>query len=206
MLLASLLVVVLVAGAFWIKHERRADEWRHGGDDVTVQARIEATDAARFGDALATAGGDRNDAIVDAEQGFVIRVRWTGSPAVDGSYQFVLLDNRVSPSQMIRAASASVGGKGFGANWAGAYEELHRHYAWLAGTAAKQLPDGSYTEDTNALGVPAQNQGAATLAYWITKPTMPTTNPAHDLKLAMFFVDSDGEVRWARDIPMEPLG
>lgn len=201
--LAALLVLVLIAAFVWFRHDRRADEWRHGGDDVTVQAKIQATDAAGFGDAFAAAGGERDGAVVDAEQGFAVKVTWTGTPNADGYYQFVLLDDRVSPAQMIRAASASADGKGVGPNWAGAYEQLHRHYAWLAGTASKQLPDGSSSDDTNALGVPAKRQGSAALAYWFDKPSIPTADPTRDLKLAMFYVDSDGAVRWARDIPLQ---
>jgi hypothetical protein len=204
-LLAAVLVLVLVAAFFWVRHERRNDEWRHGGDDVTVQAQIQATDAAGFGDALAAAGGDRDGAVVDAEQGLVVRVTWTGTPGADGYYQFVLLDNRVSPAHLVRAASASAGGKGFGPNWAGAYDELHKHYSWLAGTASKQRPDGSFSDDTDALGVPAKHHGSAALAYWFGKPSIPTTDPPHDLRLAMFYVDADGEVRWAREIPLKPL-
>jgi len=203
-MLVVALVAAVVLAVVWIDHRGRENEWRHGGDAVTVHSQIQGTDAAGFGDALAAAGGDRDAAVVGAQQGFVLKVTWSGTPKSGGYYQFVLLDGRVSPARPVRAATGWSDGRAVGPNWAGAYESLHEHYSWLARTASQKQPDGSFAGDIDALGVPAKPRGSATLAYWIDKDAVPSTDPAGDLRLAMFFVDSDGEVRWAREIPLQP--
>ena len=200
------LIVALVVGFTWASHQRRDDEWSHGGDKVKVGARIEVTDAAGFGDALDAAGGTRNGAIVGVQQGFVVNVTWTGPREAGGYYQFVLLDDRVAPARPVRPGSGSAGGERVTLGWDGRYEVLHQRYPWLAATAARQLPDGSSTDSTEALGVPAKDRGSATLAFYDLEDANPVTDPAHDLELAMFLVDSGGEVRWARKIPLAAAG
>ncbi|MFL6174539.1 MAG: hypothetical protein ACJ716_16745 [Marmoricola sp.] len=204
-LLVGVLLLALVAAALLFKHQRREHEWSHGGDAVEVQAQILATSGAGFGDALEEAGGDRDGAIVDAQQGFVIKVRWNGSPASGGSYQFVLLDHRVSPARPIRAATGAAPGRGVTLGWDGRYEALSQHYSWLAGTAERRLSDGSYADTAESVGVPARKRGTAMVAFYNVKNANAVTDPARDLKLAMFFVDSDGAVRWARAIPLGAL-
>jgi hypothetical protein len=204
LVIGGLVLVVMTWAAVALRHHQRDDEWRHGGDQVKVHAAITATDSAGFGAALEAAGGSSDDAIFDALQGFVVTADWAGTPKSGGTYQFVLLDARVAPAQPVRASAAWADGEGTGPNGAGAYDELHEHYSWLAGMAQTRLPDGSYTGDTDALGVPAKSTGSATLAYWFDNDANPTTDPARDFRLAMFFVDSDGEVRWARKIPLAP--
>ncbi|MFL6106731.1 MAG: hypothetical protein ACJ72L_07190 [Marmoricola sp.] len=198
-------LVLALLTAVLVRHERRDHEWRHGGDKVTVEAGIRVTDAAGFGEALAAAGGTRSAAIVDAQQGFVIKVRWNGGPASGGSYQFVLLDHRVSPARPIRAATGAAPGRGITLGWDGRYEALSQHYAWLAGTEERRLSDGSYADTAEAVGVPARKRGRAMVAFYNVKNANAVTDPARDLELAMFFVDSDGEVRWARAIPLGAL-
>ena len=41
-----------------------------------------------------------------------------------------------------------------------------------------------------------------TYAFLLLRRQLPTARPARDLVLAMAFVDADGEVRWARKVPL----
>jgi hypothetical protein len=197
-LVAALLVVVI---AVWVRDDRRDQEWLHGGDQVSVRARIDSANAAGLGDVLAAAGVPREPGPVGARQIFVLQVAWTGSVEAGGRYQFILLDDRVTPSRPVRGYGSWGQGKGTGPNWAGAYEALAEHYSWLAGTASRQTASG-WTNDSEALDLSATPTGEGTLAYWLDEHDLPTTRPARDLALAMVLVDADGEVRWAKRVPL----
>jgi hypothetical protein len=55
-LAVAIVLALVVAVLLWVRDHRRDQEWEHGGDDVDVRARIEATSPAGFGDALVAAG------------------------------------------------------------------------------------------------------------------------------------------------------
>ena len=105
---------------------------------------------------------------------------------------------RSSPS-----SSAAWGSEGAqGPNWAGAYGALSDHYPWLAGTRSRRTPDGSYSDVADALGAPATQTGNATLSFGLTVTELPTRSPEDDLTLGIFFVNPDGEVRWAKPVQL----
>jgi hypothetical protein len=78
---------------------------------------------------------------------------------------------------------------------------LGEHYGWLAGTRSVRTRAG-FTDRAEALGVPATGQGDATLAYYLDRSEQLAATSAGRLTLAMVFVDQDGEVRWARRVPL----
>lgn len=205
-IIGALVLFVGIWVVLGIRHHHRTNEWAHGGDPVKIQGSITATDAAGFGPALAAAGGSADGAIIDAQQGFVVTVHWSGTPSSGGYYQFILLDTGVSPARAVRASTGWEDGKAVGPNWAGAYEVLPHHYAWATGLAENVLADGLVTDEARALGVPARRTGSATLGFWTDKNAASSTDPVHEFVLAMVFVDSDGEVRWARRIPLTAAG
>lgn len=197
-------VLVLAAGTLtlWLRHHDRDQEWAHGGDRVSAHAQIEATGVAQFGDALAAAGVPREPGMSQARQMFVVRVSWSGTPAGGGDYQFILLDDRLQPAKPIHAYGVWGQGMATGPNWASAYDTLAERYPWLARTASQGNASEGWTNDTEALGLPATPTGEGTLAFWLGKGELPTTQPDRHLVLAMAFVDADGEVRWARKVPL----
>jgi hypothetical protein len=133
----------------------------------------------------------------------VAKVSWSGTPQRDGRYEFILLDNRVTPPKPIRAYAVWAQGDARGPGWAGAYEPLSDHYPWLERTASLHTAQG-WTNDTEALGVSATTTGDGTLAYWLDKDDLATARPDRDLVLGMVFVDFDGDVRWATKVPLLP--
>ena len=195
-------VGLLVIGVLAVLRDHRRDqEWQHGGDPVTAQARVIATAPSGFGDALVAVGETPEPGVSSAEQMYVVHVSWEGSPDSDGSYQFILLDGRLSPPKPIAGYGAWSDGSDEGANWSGAYEVLPDHYSWLAGTASRHTADG-WTNDSDALGVSAGRSGQANLAFMLGRDDLPTAQPAEDLLLAMVFVADDGDVRWAKQVEL----
>jgi hypothetical protein len=134
----------------------------------------------------------------------VVRVEWSGSPDERGMYQFILLDDRVSPAQPVGGYSATWPGGSTGPNWAGSYQALATHYPWLEGTADRISARG-WSIEHDALGLSATAQGEAVLSYGLDRGTLPTSSPEQDLALAVVYVASDGEVRWAKRVPLDPL-
>ncbi|GGO75393.1 hypothetical protein GCM10012276_25720 [Nocardioides deserti] len=199
---AAVLVVTLVV-VVWVRDHRRDEEWAHGGDDVQVGAQVAAARGRAFADAVEAAGGPRRPAL-PGPQGVAVRVEWSGSPDPDGWYEFILLDGRLEPARPVPADSAWAPGEETGANWSGAYDALAEHYPWLALTADRRVP-GGWTSDADALGLRARTIGAGTLVYRLPRAALPTSAPERDLRLAMVHVDADGEVRWAKEVPLEPL-
>ncbi|MDI6909036.1 hypothetical protein [Nocardioides sp.] len=201
--LAALVVVALVVGAAaWTRDRERDDEWAHGGDGVTVSAQIEATTSAGYPDSLAAAGVPAEPADSRARQSFVLQVSWTGTPDPDGSYVFVLLDQRLSPPKPLVAIASWDADGASAPSWAGSYGAVAEHYPWLARTAARHHPDGSYTETTEGLLLSATEEGEGVLAFFLPRPELATDQPEDDLLLAMVRTDDDGEVRWARKVPL----
>ncbi|MDN4161670.1 hypothetical protein [Nocardioides abyssi] len=199
----ALVVVAALVAVVWVRDHRRDQEWAHGGDDVQVGAQVAAARGRAFADAVEAAGGPRRPAL-PGPKGVAVRVEWSGSPDTDGWYEFVLLDGRVEPARPVPADSAWAPGEETGADWSGAYHALSEHYPWLSGTAERRVA-GGWTSDHQALGLRARTEGTGTLVYRLPRAAPPTSAPERDLRLAMVHVDADGEVRWAKEVPLEPL-
>jgi hypothetical protein len=203
-LILVLVGVLLIAGVSvtWLFRRDREQEWRSGGTAVDVEAGIRAAAPATYGDTLSELGLARETARSRASQMVVARVRWSGTPDPGGSYAFILLDDRVVPARPVGGYEA-VGPEGAtGPHWDGRYEVLPDHYPWLVGIT--DGPDGS-TDGPDALGLSAVPDGEATLSYWLGPNTRPTSSPHRDFLLAVVYVADGGEVRWAKQVPLEPL-
>jgi hypothetical protein len=171
---------------------------------VDVRARIEATSPTGFGDALVAAGVAGEPGLTTAGQMVVVQVSWDSTPAPDGTFAFILLDDRLDPPLPLRGYGGWGPGGPTGTHRAGSYDVLSEHCPWLARTAPTHTSSG-WTDTTDAVGLSAVAAGDGTLAYWLARDDLPTTHPERDLLLAMVFVD-DGEVRWARKVPLTDLG
>lgn len=198
------MVVVAVAAAVVLLRDRqRDDEWAHGGDDIDITAQIQATTPRDYPDALEAAGVRREPAYPRVNQMYVVKVSWSGAPTGGGD-AFVLLDGRLSPPKPL-GASGSWGGPGSGgggSHWSSSYEALSEHYPWLAGTASVRNADGSYSMDYQALSLTPGAKGGGVLSFYLPKSGIATAHPDQDLVLAMVHMDDDGEVRWARKVPL----
>ncbi|NHC25473.1 hypothetical protein G6553_20135 [Nocardioides sp. IC4_145] len=198
---AAVVVAALVV-VLWVRDHRREEEWTHG-DDVQVGAQVAAARGRVFADAVEAAGGPRRPTL-PGPQSVAVRVEWSGSPDPGGWYEFILLDGRLEPARPVPADSAWAPGEETGADWSGAYDALAEHYPWLSGTAERRVA-GGWTSDHQALGLRARTDGTGTLVYRLPRAALPTSAPERDLRLAMVHVDADGEVRWAKEVPLERL-
>ena len=205
-LLLVVLGLVAVGAVTWVQRSQRADERQHGGDVVTVHASVTTPSAQRFPTVLAQLGGPAGEVAPRGAQPVVARVSWDGTPSAGGTYAFVLLDGRAAPPAPLRGYGAwwrndPAGAQGTGPHGDGRYDVLGEHYGWLAGTRPVRTGAG-WTDRAEALGVPATEHGEATLAYYLGAADLPAGSPADQVELALVFVDVDGEVRWARRVPL----
>ncbi|MEV8503320.1 hypothetical protein AB0368_00655 [Actinoplanes sp. NPDC051475] len=182
---------VLVAGAMF-SHVRRDREWAHGGDQVTFDAEVAITTAEDFDREVVRLGAPPGEATrwEAAEQTVVARVRWSGLPESINSLQVIALDKRVSPPKPLIPDGGWNSAGGTGSGWEGAYEPLAEHYDWLRRVAG---PDAIAAVD-------APGAGSGTVTAWFRQQADATRAGRDDIVLAVFSVDDDGEVRWARRI------
>lgn len=202
-LVAAVVLALLAASALaWWLDRKRDEEWAHGGDDIDITAQIQATSPQDYPDALEAAGVRREPAYPRVSQMYVVQVSWSGAPS-GGFDAFVLLDGRLSPPKPLGASGSwgAEGRGGGGSHWNGSYEALSEHYPWLAGTASVRNADGSYSMDYEALSLHSAGDGGGVLSFYLPKPGIATSDPEHDLVLAMVHTDDDGDVRWARKVP-----
>lgn len=197
-------LVLVVVGSLWWRDHQRSEEWAHGGDDVAVTAQVRATDRADYPAALTAAGVEEEPAYPRSRQSFVVEVSWHGSSGSDGSYAFLMLDGRLSPPKPLGAAAVWSDDGATGPGWDGRYGALAEHYPWLARTAAVRTAGGSFRDSAEALLLhdSPQGEGRGVLSFYLPKPELPTSSPEDDLILAMVRIDEEGEVRWARRVPL----
>jgi hypothetical protein len=202
--LVSVTVAMLATVDRFVERER---EWAGGGDQavVTVEARLPEPDqvagtAAAFGWPNAA----KNVFVDPDEQSVVLRLRWSGPPR-KGYYQVILLDNRTVPARVVRPNGGwdSAGDTGF--NWASAYDVLSQRYDWLADTASREELDGSVTTppDLGAVGTRALGDGSLVAVFRLGPQALPLDDPSR-LMVAFCYVDPDGDVRWAKQVPVPP--
>src|SRR5262245_28758877 len=195
--LALLVVITLVAGVVILARRiSRDDEWAHGGDSLQATVQVAFTDSVGVTETVKRLGGPGDVRLPDYGQVVVVQLNWSGPDHPDGWYELVLLDGRERPAPALQPVGGWHAGEGTGSNWAGAYEVLPEHYPYLAGVASKRTPQGSYVNDTMAVDAPADGDGSLT-AVFLPRGGR-SFERATDLIAAVFLVNSDGEVRWAR--------
>ena len=197
--------VVLLAGVSIaaLVHRHREQEWRHGGDDHAVSAQVRAVAPAQLGATLRQLGHRPEPGVGNAAQMAVVQVAWDGTSEGDGTYAFILLDDRLTPASPLHGYSAVGPGGGRGPGWNGAYQALAEHYPWLGRTADRRTGQG-WTNDTDAFSFHAVENGEAVLTYYLGPHEIPTSHPDRDLALVLVYM-RDGEVRWAKRVPLAPL-
>src|SRR5690242_15928486 len=163
---AAAACVALTVGTVPAVHKMRRDrEWAHGGDTLAATAEVHVAASADYPATVAAFGGPQTTTAVmdEAKQAVVVRVRWNGPAHGDGLYSLLVLDSRVKPARLLPLrGSWSAGGRETYDGWAGAYNALTEHYAWLAGIAhgdnLPTQPDGS-TYHLSATSIRATARG-----------------------------------------------
>ncbi|HEU0239567.1 MAG TPA: hypothetical protein VFR11_09865 [Micromonosporaceae bacterium] len=192
---AAVIVSVTVT---MVRTADRKAEWAHGGDGVTLAADLRLVDKSSYAATVVALGGPSKQQAVDATS-LVVRVRWSGPDrrAHDGYYDFVVLSQSGGPTlQPSEAWAAGVDVGGFG--WGGSYEPLSQHYPWLAGTS---YGDGSVPNTSLETGVPAAATGSLTIVF--AGEDLASDPDAMNRLVVGVFYERDGEVRWAKQIPVD---
>ncbi|MFV2101189.1 hypothetical protein [Micromonospora sp. LOL_024] len=203
-------VVALVAATVAVlatveRFREREHEWRSGGDAVTVTVEALLPGPDQVSD-LAAAHGSRNagqTVVGDPDdQSVLLRLHWSG-PGQPGSYQVILLDDRDLPARVVRPFLGWNASGGTGSSWSGSYEVLAERYDWLAGVAPRPWSSDSLrTPDTlGAVGTRAVADGSLVAVFRMGVGAAPLTDPSR-LVVAFCYVETDGEVRWAKKVPV----
>ncbi|PZG21705.1 hypothetical protein C1I95_06775 [Micromonospora craterilacus] len=194
--LVSVTVAVLATVDRFVERER---EWAHGGEQVAVTVEARLPEPERVSGAAATLGWPdaQNQVRGDPEnQSVVLRLRWSG-PSRAGRYQVILLDTRETPARVVRPYGGWDAAGHIGRSWADAYEALSERYGWLAGTAA----DTADPADLGGVPTRAVGDGSLVAVFRLGQDALPLTDPSR-LVVAFCYVDVDGEVRWAKRVPV----
>ena len=193
------LVAVLVTGV-GLK-VRRDHEWAHGGDSLRATAKIEVATADTFPATVAALGGpsDAQFALARASS-VVVRVSWNGPTRTGDSYQLLVLDRRVTPPRPLPVHQGWNARGSTGSHWSGSYEVLAERYDWLARTASVQVQPGTWTSNTMAIDAPADARGQLIGTFVADEGQLPFDDPSSQVLVALFLVDKDGDVRWAKRI------
>ncbi|NLU77598.1 hypothetical protein HCA58_04145 [Micromonospora sp. HNM0581] len=202
--LVSVTIAVLATVDRYVDRER---EWAHGGDQVAVTVEAVLPEPDQVADSVVAFGWPEpvDSVIGDPDrQSVVLRLRWSG-PTRKGHYQVILLDSRMEPARVVQPYSGwdAAGGTGF--NWAGAYDVLADRYPWLADTATREEPDGTFGTPGNvgAVGTRATADGSLIAVFRLVPGAVPLTDPSR-LAVAFCYVAPDGDVRWAKRVPVLP--
>jgi len=175
-------------------NERREQEWRHGGDSVVASATIKAFQGPAFERAYRAAGGSGRLIAKNVHQGYVVRLTVGEVPRPDDTYRIVLIDGRAKPQPRPFLSAQAW-------RWQAAHAALADHYPWLGSTAAEALAPGTTVAPVKVV---LPQLGIATYGFYsdADEGGISTDHPARDLRMALFAVDSHGEVRWAREVPL----
>ncbi|GGM61358.1 hypothetical protein GCM10011608_53050 [Micromonospora sonchi] len=198
------LVSVTVAVLATVDHARQRERERTAGPDavtVTVEAMLPEPDQVSD---LAAAYGWRDGVVVGDpdNQAVLLRLRWNGPPQ-PGTYQVILLDNRVTPPRVVRPIDGWDAAGSTGTNWAGSYEKLAARYDWLADAVSRpESSDSLRTPDNlGAVGTSAVAGGSLVALFRMGLGAAPLTDPS-DLLVAFCHVDPTGTPRWAKPVPV----
>jgi hypothetical protein len=181
---------------------QRDREWLHGGDTLTTRVDVRAVAPQEWPAAVSALGGPRDapELMGRSTQAVVVRVDWTGSARDGGYYDLIALDGRVRPPLPLRLYEGwGTRGNLTGSGWAGAYEALAAHYDWLAGTAMVRA-QGGWTSTAASIDAPAASAGSLAASYFLPDDGLPFPAGGAGVLVSLFYVDSRGEVRWAKRV------
>ncbi|WFE47385.1 hypothetical protein [Verrucosispora sp. WMMD1129] len=202
--LVSVTIAVLATVDRYVDRER---EWARGGDQVAVTVEAVLPEPDQVADAVVAFGWPKpaDNVVGDPDRrSVVLRLRWSGPPR-KGHYQVILLDGRVEPARVVQPYAGWDADGDTGSNWAGAYDVLAERYAWLADTATREDPEGTFTTPPHvgAVGTRATADGSLIAVFRLLPGALPLTDPSR-LVVAFCYVDPDGDVRWAKRVPVPP--
>jgi hypothetical protein len=181
---------------------QRDREWSHGGDTLTTRVDVRAVAPQEWPVAVSALGGPRVAPVLmgRSAQAVVVRVDWTGPARDGGHYDLIALDGRVRPPRPLPLYEGwGTRGNLTGSGWAGAYEALAAHYDWLAGTAMVRA-QGGWTSTTTSVDAPAASAGSLAASYFLPDDGLPFPAGGAGVLVSLFYVDSRGEVRWAKRV------
>jgi hypothetical protein len=85
-----------------------------------------------------------------------------------------------------------------GQGWDGRYNKVAAKYPWLHMLADTRTPDGSsFTNSGMAVIFPPDTQGPVTFTATLDETSLPITDPAQQLTVALVFIGENDQVYWA---------
>ena len=80
--------------------------------------------------------------------------------------------------------------------WDGRYNDVAAKYPWLRMLASKRVPEG-FTDHGMAVDFAPNTPGPVTFVAVLDPVSLPVTNPAQQLTVALVFLGANGHIYWA---------
>jgi hypothetical protein len=115
----------------------------------------------------------------------------------DGQYALFVIDRAQSESVSSLYATGPAG-TNVSQGWDGKYNDVAAKYPWLRMLADTRTPDGSSFTNSGMAAVFAPNTpGPVTFIATLDAESLPVTDPAQQLTVALVFIGADGQIYWA---------
>lgn len=115
----------------------------------------------------------------------------------DGQYALFIIDraqNKVVPS----VVAIDPAGTQVGQSWDGRFDKVGAKYPWLHMLASIPTPDGSdFTAPGAAVSFPPDTRGSVNFVATLDVSSLPITDPAQQLTVALAFIGGNDHVYWA---------
>ncbi len=115
----------------------------------------------------------------------------------DGQYALFIIDRAQGRSVSAAYATGPVGTR-VGQGWDGRYNKVAAKYPWLHMLADTPTPDGSgFTNSGMAVSFAPDTPGPVTFTAILDETSLPVTDPAQQLTVALVFIGANDQVYWA---------
>jgi hypothetical protein len=115
----------------------------------------------------------------------------------DGQYALFVIEraqNQVVP----HIYGSGPVGSNVSQGWDGRFNDVAAKYPWLHMLASVRTPDGSgFTDPGMAVMFPPNTTGPISFAALLPQNSLPVTDPAQQLTVALVFIGANGHVYWA---------
>ncbi|HEX4728750.1 MAG TPA: hypothetical protein VH298_13180 [Jatrophihabitans sp.] len=196
-------LVALVVSAFALQNVLTSRHNRAPYDAVAIGAsvRMEVVAPARAqaavdqlagpGRLVAPIGGEASQQQVVGQLTF----RTPPNAPQGGQYALFLIDRALGqPVSMLFATGPD--GTNVGQGWDGRYNKVAAKYPWLHMLAAIQTPDG-WSDPGMAVSFAPNTPGPVTFAAVLDPASLPITDPAQQLTVALVFIGANDHIYWA---------
>jgi len=115
-----------------------------------------------------------------------------------GQYGLIVIDRASNRVVDHIYGAGPVGTHEVATSWDYHFNDVAAKYPWLHMIASQRTPDGSgFTDPGMALMFPPDTSGPITFAALLPKNSLPVTDPAQQVTVALVFVGANGHVYWA---------